>query len=88
MCAFIIGALTTYSRVTGSGIVGAALVSNPLCLHSSAAALSRPWTLPYLYNLALALRLKQYVHEHRAALASHVQARAAKPQGAVKGFYH
>lgn len=62
--------------------MGAALVSNPLCLHSSAAVLSRPWTLPYLYNLALALRLKQYVHEHRAALASHVQ---AKPQGSVKG---
>ncbi|KAK9843739.1 hypothetical protein WJX81_004527 [Elliptochloris bilobata] len=57
----------------GSGIAGAALVSNPLCLHASSAALSRPWTLPYLYNLGLALRLRQYLREHSSALASHVQ---------------
>ena len=57
----------------GSGIAGAAIVSNPLCLHSAAASLSRPWTLPYLYNLGLAIRLRQYTREHKAALSPRLQ---------------
>ena len=58
----------------GSGIAGAAIVSNPLCLHSAAASLSRPWTLPYLYNLGLAIRLRQYTREHKVALSPRLQA--------------
>lgn len=65
----------------GSGIVGAAVVSNPMCLHASARSLSHPWTVPYLYNLALAIRLRQYLWQHRDALSEHVQARIAQPSG-------
>ena len=49
-------------------------MSNPLCLHSAAASLSRPWTLPYLYNLGLAIRLRQYTREHKVALSPRLQA--------------
>jgi hypothetical protein len=52
-----------------------------MCLHASARSLSRPWTVPYLYNLALAIRLRQYLWQHRDALSEHVQARIAQPSG-------
>jgi len=67
--------------------VGAAIVSNPLCLHASARSLSRPWTVPYLYNLALAIRLRQYLWQHRDALSAHVQARSAQPPGGHQRFW-
>ena len=40
----------------GSGLVAAAVVSSPICLWNSMANLSKPWTLTYLYNLAVAYK--------------------------------
>ena len=43
----------------GSGLAGAALVSNPCCLNSSSVALETPWQLGRLYNWIIAARLRQ-----------------------------
>ena len=37
----------------GSGVAAAAVVSSPVCMTSSSANLLKPWTISYLYNLAI-----------------------------------
>lgn len=41
---------------TGSGLVAAALVSPPVCLHTTNSKMGRPYTLKFLYNLAVAYK--------------------------------
>ena len=43
----------------GSGLVGAAVVSNPCCLNRSSVALETPWRMGMVYNLVIAARLRQ-----------------------------
>ena len=42
----------------GSGLTAAAVVSSPVCMYNSSANLLRPWTLSYMYNLAIAFKLR------------------------------
>lgn len=41
---------------TGSGLVAAALVSPPVCLHTTNSKMGRPYTAKFLYNLAVAYK--------------------------------
>ena len=45
-------------RQGSSGLTAAAVVSSPVCMYNSSANLLRPWTLAYLYNLAIAFKLR------------------------------
>ncbi|KAF8064616.1 ABHD1 [Scenedesmus sp. PABB004] len=54
----------------GSGLVGAALVSPPVCLHSTNARMGRPNSLKFMYNLAVAYKLREYVKAHAGPLAA------------------
>jgi hypothetical protein len=40
----------------GSGLVAAALVSPPVCLHTTNAKMGRPYTLNFMYNLLVAYK--------------------------------
>lgn len=40
----------------GSGLVAAALVSPPVCLHTTNSKMGRPYTMKFLYNLAVAYK--------------------------------
>eukprot|EP00879_Flechtneria_rotunda_P006919 GHRR01007266.1.p1 GENE.GHRR01007266.1~~GHRR01007266.1.p1 ORF type:complete len:450 (+),score=182.46 GHRR01007266.1:895-2244(+) len=50
--------------LNGSGLVAAALVSPPVCLHSTNSKLGKPNSIDFLYNLAVAYKLREYVKEH------------------------
>lgn len=41
---------------TGSGLVAAALVSPPVCLHTTNSKMGQPYTFKFLYNLAVAYK--------------------------------
>ena len=62
------------------------MVSSPFCLRSSSAALSKPWTLPWLYNLGLGFRLKQYFQQHIAQLGDIVGADAVAEASTIVQF--
>lgn len=48
------------------------VVSSPFCPASSNARLSRAWTLPWVYNVALTrLFIRRFCAEHAAALRQH-----------------
>lgn len=49
---------------TGSGLVAAALVSPPVCLHTTNSKMGRPYTTKFMYNLLVAYKLREYVKEH------------------------
>ena len=49
-------------------IDAAVAVSSPFCLESAGVRLSRPWTVGWIYNAGLALRLKHYMWTHRAQI--------------------
>mmetsp|Transcript_34725 Transcript_34725/g.77204 ORF Transcript_34725/g.77204 Transcript_34725/m.77204 type:complete len:502 (+) Transcript_34725:44-1549(+) len=53
---------------SGSGLVAAAVVSSPVCLANSLSKLSKPWTIDYMYNLAVAWKLREFIKEHRAMI--------------------
>lgn len=40
----------------GSGFVAAALVSPPVCLHTTNSNMGRPYTTKFMYNLAVAYK--------------------------------
>lgn len=40
----------------GSGLVGAALVSPPVCLHSTNSKMGKPNSMKFMYNLAVAYK--------------------------------
>lgn len=48
-----------------SGLSGAALVSNPVCMSRAGERLAKPWTAGWLYNLIITSRLKAYMRQHR-----------------------
>ena len=54
----------------GSGLVGAAVVSNPCCLNRSSVALETPWRMSMVYNLVIAARLRQARTAGNLVLAS------------------
>ncbi|KAG1660894.1 hypothetical protein FOA52_015936 [Chlamydomonas sp. UWO 241] len=54
--------------VTGSGLHAAAIVSSPVCLTKSQARLEHPWTFPFIYNLALAFKLREYITGHKETI--------------------
>ncbi|WIA39100.1 hypothetical protein OEZ86_005239 [Tetradesmus obliquus] len=54
----------------GSGLVGAALVSPPVCLHSTNSKMGKPNSMKFMYNLAVAYKLREYVKEHAASFQS------------------
>ncbi|KAI8475440.1 MAG: Alpha/Beta hydrolase protein [Monoraphidium minutum] len=56
--------------LSGSGLVAAALVSAPVCLHCTNSRLAR-FSPDILYNFAVAYKLREYVREHLPSLASH-----------------
>jgi hypothetical protein len=41
---------------TGSGLIAAALVSPPVCLHTTNTKMGRPYTAKFMYNLAVAYK--------------------------------
>jgi hypothetical protein len=41
---------------TGSGLVAAALVSPPVCLHTTNSKMGRPYTAKFMYNLLVAYK--------------------------------
>jgi hypothetical protein len=41
---------------TGSGLVAAALVSPPVCLHTTNSKMGRPYTTKFMYNLLVAYK--------------------------------
>lgn len=49
-----------------SGLTAAAVVSSPICLTQSSENISKPWTLEYMYNLAIAYKLREYMTIHQA----------------------
>ncbi|GLI69198.1 hypothetical protein VaNZ11_013770, partial [Volvox africanus] len=49
----------------GSGLAAAAVVSSPVSLGLSAMKLSNPTSLSFLYNLAVAYKLRQNIQQHR-----------------------
>eukprot|EP00892_Ulva_mutabilis_P003947 jgi/Ulvmu1/1924/UM012_0084.1 len=53
-----------------SGLSAAVVVSNPFCMATASHKISKPWTMPWIYNLVLTFRLKQYIrrHAHQVAL--------------------
>lgn len=53
--------------IKGSGLVAAAMVSNPVCLNNSCRNISNPWTLNYMYNVAVAYKLKEFIATHTEA---------------------
>lgn len=57
-------AQTTTHSFKGSGLVAAAAVSSPVCLYNSMANLSRPWSINFLYNIAVAYKLREFVSQH------------------------
>eukprot|EP00798_Chlamydomonas_sp_ICE-L_P007828 gene7828-1027_t len=56
--------------VQGSGLIAAAAVSSPVCLFNSSFNISQPWTIAYIYNLAVAFKLREYVKHHRVDIAN------------------
>ncbi|MEW5317053.1 MAG: hypothetical protein WDW38_008384 [Sanguina aurantia] len=54
---------------TSSGFAAAAIVSSPICLSKSNLALSLPWRLTFVYNLALAYKIQEYIRTHRTAIS-------------------
>jgi predicted alpha/beta-fold hydrolase len=56
----------------GARLAAAMVVSSPFCPASSNARLSRAWTLPWVYNVALTrLFIRRFCAEHAAALGQH-----------------
>ncbi|GLC38029.1 hypothetical protein PLESTB_000444500 [Pleodorina starrii] len=50
---------------SGSGLAAAAVVSSPVSLGLSAARLSDPTSLSFLYNLAVAYKMREHIAQHR-----------------------
>ena len=55
----------------GERIRGAALVSNPCCMHLSTTRLAKTWSSGWVYGRLLAYRMKSYILEHWGALEKH-----------------
>ena len=55
----------------GERIRGAALVSNPCCMHLSTTRLAKTWSSGWVYGRLLAYRMKAYILEHWGALGKH-----------------
>ncbi|GMH39559.1 hypothetical protein BSKO_07457 [Bryopsis sp. KO-2023] len=55
----------------GSQVEAAGLVSCPCCMHSNQENIEKPWSIPYLFNLILAYRLKQYAKENKEQYGPH-----------------
>jgi len=53
---------------SGSGLVAAAVVSSPVCLANMMKRITRPWTLDYIYNLAVAAGLRYFIWTHRHSI--------------------
>ncbi|KAJ9505390.1 hypothetical protein QJQ45_009561 [Haematococcus lacustris] len=69
--ASLAAASSAFKPFEGSGLVATAVVSTPVCLFNSSQNLSKPWTAGYLYNMALAYKLREFMVEHRAAITAH-----------------
>lgn len=63
-------AVNRWSNLSGSGLVAAALVSAPVCLHCTNSKLARARP-SIMYNFAVAYKLREYVREHLPSLAIH-----------------
>ena len=50
--------MASVDAAAGSGLAGAALVSNPCCLTRSSVALETPWQLGLVYDYIIAARLR------------------------------
>ena len=56
---------------SGARLRGAAVVSSPFCPAASNARLSRRWSMPWVFNVALTrLFLRRFCAEHAVALAA------------------
>jgi abhydrolase domain-containing protein 1/3 len=65
-----LGLHATPDGPSGNNVISAAaVVSSPICLANSGATLGRPWTPGYIYNLALAHKLREYISHHRGELS-------------------
>lgn len=63
--------LQTWLFSAGERIRGAALVSNPCCMHLSTTRLAKTWSSGWVYGRLLAHRMKAYILEHWGALGKH-----------------
>ncbi|GAX75445.1 hypothetical protein CEUSTIGMA_g2889.t1 [Chlamydomonas eustigma] len=62
------GVLSPHSAYEGSGITAAAVISSPICMDRSSRNLARPFSFSFLYNLAIAYKLREYISEHEEAI--------------------
>lgn len=67
----------------GSGLAAAVLISSPFCIAATSEKFHRPWSAQYLYNLAVAFKLREYVLEHQGRLSSGGAAAAAAAAAAL-----
>ncbi|KXZ44301.1 hypothetical protein GPECTOR_70g532 [Gonium pectorale] len=56
---------------SGSGLAAAAIVSSPVSLGRSAEKLGNTRSLNFMYNLAVAYKLREHLAEHRDDIAAH-----------------